>query len=442
MKFGNFVKAVAEEYEGRISTYEIWNEPTGSIFWNPVDPKAYTDILKAGYQAIKAVDPSAIVIAGSVVAGPTYSDGSAMSPVDFLAGMYDNGAHGYFDAISYHPYQHTMSFSNGANQPDEFEYPIEQLHAMRALMIAKGDGDLKVWITEYGQPTNTVFQNTTLTEQQQADYIEDLLRTWQNIDGAGPVFIYQTRDTGVDSNDREKNFGLYDFAWNPKLAASVLAKLIKEFNPTSGAANPLKTFLQKIVQTVTKVLAFIPNLITQVVRAVVNFVGSVFGINRAATVVSPHGARLMPAMESEATQNVSLAGGGQKNVAEKTESRTDTGSNTDGVEQADVLGTPEPVQQPEAGLQPTAQVTETVIQQVTLPAHEEPLAGQDSPEDAFEPDPGVETGPETPAIEPNPGAETGSTKPAVSGGPKTARGDRDRAVRVHRPATPDRPRTR
>lgn len=282
-KFGDFVGVLAEKYAGRISTYEIWNEPTARIFFDPVDPAAYTELLKAGYQSIKAADPSAIVVAGSVVPGPTYPDGSAMSPVEFLQGMYDAGAHGYFDAISYHPYLYSLPFSNGATQIDQFDYPIEQLGEMRALMVQNGDGNLKVWITEYGQPTNVSYQNSQLTEQQQAAFIEDLLRTWQNVQGAGPVFIYQTRDTQPDSTVPEDNLGLWTYTWDRKLAADVLKSLIAEFNPPTGpVANPLQAFIEQIVRAVGQALAFIPNLITQVVQAVVGFVGSILGVNRPA----------------------------------------------------------------------------------------------------------------------------------------------------------------
>lgn len=282
-KFGDFVGVLAQKYAGRISTYEIWNEPTARIFFDPVDPAAYTELLKAGYQSIKAADPSAIVVAGSVVPGPTYPDGAAMSPVEFLQGMYDAGAHGYFDAISYHPYLYSLPFSNGATQIDQFDYPIEQLGEMRALMVQNGDGNLKVWITEYGQPTNVSYQNSQLTEQQQAAFIEDLLRTWQNVQGAGPVFIYQTRDTQPDSTVPEDNLGLWTYTWDRKLAADVLKNLIAEFNPPTGPViNPLQAFIEQIVRAVGQALAFIPNLITQVVQAVVGFVRSILGVNRPA----------------------------------------------------------------------------------------------------------------------------------------------------------------
>jgi hypothetical protein len=60
----------ADRYKGKISAYEVWNEPNGITFWNPVDPVAYTRMLQTGYTAIKAADPSATVIGGDRSASP------------------------------------------------------------------------------------------------------------------------------------------------------------------------------------------------------------------------------------------------------------------------------------------------------------------------------------------------------------------------------------
>lgn len=62
--FGSFAGKVAEHFRGKVSAYEIWNEPNGAAFFAPVpDPAGYTDLLKAAYPSIKAADPSAVVVA-------------------------------------------------------------------------------------------------------------------------------------------------------------------------------------------------------------------------------------------------------------------------------------------------------------------------------------------------------------------------------------------
>lgn len=251
-KYTAFIGAVAARYKGRISAYEIWNEPTTTIFWDPVSPEVYTDLLKASHAAVKAADCHALVIAGSVVAGPTLPDGSALSPVEFVQRMYAAGAKGHMDALSYHPYQYTTSFPNV--HQDELEYPIEQLEMMRAIMVANGDEDLKIWISEYGQPTTTVKidgQDTVLDVARQARHIGDLLRTWQGIAYAGPVFIYHTRDSYTGGDSAENNFGLFYDDGTPKPAATVLADLVGEFAPPKAPVNPIAAFFERFVRAIS-----------------------------------------------------------------------------------------------------------------------------------------------------------------------------------------------
>ena len=127
--YAKFVGTVADRYKGRISAYEIWNEPNARIFLDPVDPAAYTELLKVAYPAIKNADPSAIVVAGAVAAILNAGE-ATMNPVDFVQGMYAAGAHGYFDALSFHPYQYTLKFSDGESQPGS---PLRQARTDQAV---------------------------------------------------------------------------------------------------------------------------------------------------------------------------------------------------------------------------------------------------------------------------------------------------------------------
>lgn len=90
--YGAFTAKVATRYKGKISAYEIWNEPNAVFFYSPApDPAGYTDLLKSAYPRIKAVDPDATVIGG--VVGAVVDFGSwSINPVRFIAGMYAAGA--------------------------------------------------------------------------------------------------------------------------------------------------------------------------------------------------------------------------------------------------------------------------------------------------------------------------------------------------------------
>ncbi len=47
-------------------------------------------------------------------AGSTWGGNLTMNPVDFVTAMYNaGGANGYFDALSFHPYDYYAKFSDG-----------------------------------------------------------------------------------------------------------------------------------------------------------------------------------------------------------------------------------------------------------------------------------------------------------------------------------------
>ena len=66
----------------------------------------------------------------------------------------------------------------------------------------------------------------TLSPQQQATEITDLLAAIAKLDYAGPAFIYSIRDNDFGNRgDRETNFGaLLTSDWQPKPAAAALAR--------------------------------------------------------------------------------------------------------------------------------------------------------------------------------------------------------------------------
>ncbi|WP_020102066.1 cellulase family glycosylhydrolase [Mycobacterium sp. 360MFTsu5.1] len=215
-QYAQFVGAVAERYAGKVSAYEVWNEPNAAPSWYPTpDPAAYTRLLQAAYPAIKAADPNATVI-GGVVGWVTDTPGLAINAASYVQGMYDNGAQGYFDALSFHPYQYQVPFGNGT--PYGPMAPINQLATIHQEMAAAGDGSKQIWATEYGEPTSVVDNNT------QAAFISNFLNSWSSINYTGPMFIYTTRDRNTGSTSDQDTLGVFQTDWTPKPAANVIAQ--------------------------------------------------------------------------------------------------------------------------------------------------------------------------------------------------------------------------
>ncbi|MGZ8178111.1 cellulase family glycosylhydrolase [Williamsia sp. SKLECPSW1] len=211
---GSFMGVLAKRYVSKMTAFEVWNEPNAATSYSPApDPVGYTALLKAAYPAIKKAQPSATVIGG--VLGSTITWGSwTLNPVDFVQQMYAAGAKGSFTALSFHPYQYSTKFSQGASLANS---PLNQVTAIRNLMVSNGDGTKKIWATEYGLPTNQV------SAAQQSDYIDDFLSTWRTLSYAGPAYVYTLVDrNSADTSDPESTFGIYQDNWTPKPAAAVV----------------------------------------------------------------------------------------------------------------------------------------------------------------------------------------------------------------------------
>lgn len=211
--YGDFVAKVASRYRGTIAALEIWNEPNAVTFYTPLpDPAGYVDLLKASYPRIKAVDPSIVVLGGSLGAILDVAAVS-ISPPKFLEQMYAAGAAGFFDAMVFHPYQYSLKFSDGMSVDGS---PLQQLMAMRQTMVANGDGDKKIWSTEYGEPTSQG------GDAQQDAFISDIVTKWRELPYTGPMYVYTTRDRRSGSLGTEDTFGVIRTDWTPKPALATV----------------------------------------------------------------------------------------------------------------------------------------------------------------------------------------------------------------------------
>jgi polysaccharide biosynthesis protein PslG len=201
-EYARFAEATVAHFNGRISHWELWNEPNISAFWKPSPNTArYASLVRAAYPRIKAANPDALVLAGAT--SPAPNDGTQIDEVTFLQQVYANGGRGHFDAWSHHPYTHPAPPGNV--HPDCAWYQIYGTQtSIRSLMTANGDGAKKVWGTEYGPPSAGT--PGSVSEGTQAQWVTDAYRLWRSYDWAGPLFWYSDRD--------EQPSGASTLAWN------------------------------------------------------------------------------------------------------------------------------------------------------------------------------------------------------------------------------------
>ena len=90
--FANYAAAFATHFKGRVQHIVIWNEPNLSGEWGlrPVDAKAYVEMLRAVYPAIKTANPNALVLAGALA--PTLEPAGSpngLNDLIYLEQMYE-----------------------------------------------------------------------------------------------------------------------------------------------------------------------------------------------------------------------------------------------------------------------------------------------------------------------------------------------------------------
>jgi hypothetical protein len=212
--FGAFAARAAKHFRGRVSAYEIWNEPNISEFWAPTpDAARYAGLLRTAYGRIKAVDGRATVVAGAM--SPAVDSRSSISPNTFLTRLYAAGAAGAFDAVSLHPYGFPALPSDPRTRGWNTFYRAPLLHA---IMAAHGDGAKRIWFSEFGAPTGT--GRNAVSEKRQAKILADGFRLARSWSWAGPLFVYSGRDRGNDRRVLDFNFGFLrtDFRAKPAFA--------------------------------------------------------------------------------------------------------------------------------------------------------------------------------------------------------------------------------
>ncbi len=170
--FANFAAAVAERYAGRVTYYQVWNEPNIYPEWgsNTVDPDAYTDLLCQAYHAIKEANPDAVVISGALAPTAEVS-GRDFNDFLFLDRMYEAGAAECFDVLAVQGYGLWSGPTDHRMRPLIVNYARNQY--IRDIMVRNNDAHKAIWISEMNwnvAPEDVEARYGRVTLEQQARY--------------------------------------------------------------------------------------------------------------------------------------------------------------------------------------------------------------------------------------------------------------------------------
>ena len=146
--FVNYAVAIAQRYRGRVSHYQVWNEPNIYPEWGNafVDPPRYVEMLCRTHAAFKRVDPEIVVVSAAIA--PTVSlDGYfGFSDLIFLQEIYDLGGGDCFDVFSAQGYG---LFSGPSDRRLRATSVNVARHIYyRDIMVRNGDAHKPIWLSE------------------------------------------------------------------------------------------------------------------------------------------------------------------------------------------------------------------------------------------------------------------------------------------------------
>lgn len=213
-QFQRVARYLAERYKGKVAAWEIWNEPDCIGGCPSGSPAQFVSVLRAGYQGFKAGDPGVTVVSGGI----------SGNNAGWIKRMYAAGAHGYFDALAVHPYQHPENEAPDAASQGQV-YRLTSLPLVHAEMVRNGDGDKPIWFTEFGWSTSLTGPKVGVDEPTQARYLEQpvgqIRRQYPYVSHA---FWYCLRDRD-DWTPFENSFGLLHVDGSAKPAFAALQRV-------------------------------------------------------------------------------------------------------------------------------------------------------------------------------------------------------------------------
>jgi hypothetical protein len=237
--FADFVETTAQRYKGRITHWQIWNEPNIFPEWGNqrANPEDYAKLLCLAYGRLKQIDPNNVVIAAALA--PTIGQdgggypGGGLNDLVFLQRMYSAGAGQCFDVASAQGYG--LFGGPYERRTSPLVTNITRHMLMRDIMVRNGDANKPIWLSEVNwnavpnKPEEIADVNRfgIVTPEEQAKYVPEVFERakaeWPWV-GAKSVWFFKR------PSDAEKNQSWYYFRMlEPDFTPTPLWESMKQY---------------------------------------------------------------------------------------------------------------------------------------------------------------------------------------------------------------------
>ncbi len=223
--YGDFVKALVNRYKDKIKTWEIWNEPDISIYWQGTHEQ-FAKFMKIGAKAVKEADPNAKVVFPGIAYKP-----------EFLEDMFKNyKLSPYFDIVNMHNYYETW-------HRHSIESIVEYLNEVNDVVWRYGNNQT-IWMAEVGYSTfrkdarvsdsYSAYYEYEHTPEYQAKQLFKTLTLVVSTGNVDAIAWYELKDLPpsenvIGDNDNNRYLGVAYADHTPKPAAAALEFFNKLF---------------------------------------------------------------------------------------------------------------------------------------------------------------------------------------------------------------------
>jgi hypothetical protein len=203
-----------DESRYAITTVELGNEP----YFGEMSPEEYAATVRPALEEIKRLGlPVQVVL-------PSRVYGKDTSWIDTLYARIPN-LNELFYAFADHPYWY-------GHDPAEVDAagPFGRIDTLRKRMNEHGANTKPIFITEYGESTASCGEEC-INEAVQAQHLKQMLEAivarpdW----GVKMISVFQLRDRGTNSSDRELQFGLLRQDGSPKPSYSLVRDAVQRY---------------------------------------------------------------------------------------------------------------------------------------------------------------------------------------------------------------------
>jgi hypothetical protein len=240
--FGVFMNRLATQYNGVVDAYEIWKSPNLLKYWTvPVyttEPTIgengdygfpeemqlgamyYMTMLEAGYDAVKLVDPNALVITAGLAPVGASDNYNFIATGTYLNNMlllgaadYSDGIGAIFGASAVPPTAVCCTQPPGVDSHFEsfLQYFLAVVAFYNDMMVQNNVDGLPVYVTQFGwgttegtnlAPAPTGFEWLEYTDQaEQALYITQAFELGRELGYVGGMFLYNLDGCAVGDSE-------------------------------------------------------------------------------------------------------------------------------------------------------------------------------------------------------------------------------------------------